>query len=380
MTDDEPTMRRIPVPGRTALALALALTACAPAYRAAVEPERQFCRSEPVAFFVPEGTAQQRLLDRWCAAVGPPVYQMAHSAAERDVARITSGAGDAANGLPVADSVLIVAWNNHVGGGALEQLVSDLRAGRLTGGDSVHHFVLLLQEVYRSSGRVPALVPGMLFAGEIEEAPPGGARTDIVDWVRRHPELSLLYAPSMRNGAQAGVDTREDRGSAIVTSLPLREPAAYELPVQRQRRVVPAGVVAGQRSTGEPWHLHVASVHLENRPEGTRNPERARDEQVVWLLDALPDSANAVLGGDMNTWMRGPEEIAIWRTRERYPDTPPLPPGPTYVAIGVVVRMYLDYLFLRLDEGVTASPYQRLESRYESDHHPLVGWVRFGSD
>jgi endonuclease/exonuclease/phosphatase family metal-dependent hydrolase len=327
-----------------------------------------------VAFYVPEAESHRSLLDRWCAAVGPAVYLPQRSAAS-DVARITSVPEDSARAaLPVADSVLVVAWNNHVGGGALEQLVDDVRAGRLTGGDSVHHFVLLLQEVYRRSAEVPEVSAGMLYASSIDEQPTGGPRTDIAVWAEEHPGLAVLYAPSMRNGPQAGMGEREDRGSAIVTSLPLTEPAAYELPVVRQRRVVPAGVVSGRTSQGEPWHMHVASVHLENRPEGAYNPERARLEQIDWLLDALPDSSIAVLGGDMNTWLRGPEEVAIWRAREDYPDTPPIPAGPTYVQVGGVLRMYLDYLFFRLEDG-RATDYRRLPSSYGSDHFPLLAWV-----
>ncbi|HEU5208302.1 MAG TPA: endonuclease/exonuclease/phosphatase family protein [Longimicrobiales bacterium] len=352
----------------------LMVGACAPGFRGAVQPDAELCRTGTVAFYVPEGELHQSLLARWCAGVGPAVYQPRRSA-EADVARITEEAVDSAlSALPVADSVLIVAWNNHVGGGALEQFVDDVRAGRLTSGDSVHHFVLLLQEVYRNSPDVPAVSPDMLYASGIDEAPAQGNRTDIADWAVRHPELSVFYAPSMRNGPQAGAEQREDRGSAIVTSLPLSEPSAYELPVTRQRRVVPAGVVSGRTSGGEPWHMHVASVHLENRPEGARNPERARFEQIEWLLDAVPDSGRAVLGGDMNTWMRGPDEVAIWRARQAYPDTPPIPGGPTYQQAGGVLRMYLDYLFFRLEDG-RATGYRRLPDPYGSDHFPILAWV-----
>jgi len=359
---------------RRLLAAAILTGACAPAFQAAVRAEPELCRTGPVAFYVPEAGAHRAALDRWCAAVGPAVFVPARSAA-MDVERITSEPDDSATiVLPVADSVLIVAWNNHVGGGALERFVDDLRAGRLTGGDSVHHFVLLLQEVYRSGPEVPALGTDMLYAGEIDAASVSGNRTDIADWAASHPELAVFYAPSMRNGAQSGVDAPEDRGSAIVTSLPFAEPVAYELPVVRQRRVVAAGVVAGRTSAGEPWYLHVASVHLENRPEGARNPERARLEQAHWLLDALPDSGLAVLGGDMNTWMRGPDEVVVWRARQAYPDTPPIPTGPTYQQAGGVLRMYLDYLFFRTDDA-TVTGYRRVPDTYGSDHFPVLAWV-----
>lgn len=348
--------------------------ACAPGFHPAAQAAPELCRTGAVAYYIPEARSHQAVLQRWCAGVGPAVF-LARRSAAADVASITGAPADSAQAvLPVVDSVLIVAWNNHVGGGALDQFVDDIRAGRLTNGDSVHHFVLLLQEVYRSSGTVPELSGDMLHASEIEETPVGRNRTDIAVWAERHPELAVLYAPSMRNGAQSGLAAREDRGSAIVTSMPFSDPSAYELPVVRQRRVVPAGVVSGRTSSGEAWYMHVASVHLENRPEGARNPERARFEQFEWLLGALPDSSLAVLGGDMNTWMRGPDEVVIWRARDAYPDTPSLPSGPTYQQAGGVLRMYLDYLFFRIDEG-RASGYRRLPGTYGSDHFPLLAWV-----
>ncbi len=351
-----------------------ALSACASAVAGAADAERNACREGAVRFVVPASARQQALLEPWCAAAGPPVVVPIRSPAN-DVAAMAGSAPDTAVGVgnTYADSVLIVSWNAHVGGGSLSQLVDDLRAGRLTGGDSVAHFVLLLQEVYRHGSEVPRLAAGMQYPGAIEAQPASGDKSDIVTWVNAHPDLALLYAPSMRNGPQVGDGGREDRGSAIVSSLTLQEASAYELPVQRQRRVVPAAVVSGRLSNGEPWQMHVASVHLENQPEGAKNPERARDEQIRWLLEAMPDSGRAVLGGDINTWLRGPEEIAVWRLRDAYPDTPPLPPGPTYEQVGVL-RMYLDYLFFRLEEGV-ASSYRRLPSQYGSDHYPLLAWV-----
>src|SRR5690606_38666346 len=108
---------------RRLLAAAILTGACAPAFQAAVRAEPELCRTGPVAFYVPEAGAHRAVLDRWCAAVGPAVFVPARSAA-MDVERITSEPDDSATiVLPVADSVLIVAWNNHVGGGALERFV-----------------------------------------------------------------------------------------------------------------------------------------------------------------------------------------------------------------------------------------------------------------
>jgi endonuclease/exonuclease/phosphatase family metal-dependent hydrolase len=362
--------------------LLLSTAGCGPAYLGAATPERGTCREPPgVRWVVPDNAVQQDVLAGWCAAVGPAVYHTiepllgAPASASGGSTAVATPALDA-DALPVVDSLLVVTWNAHVGGGALDAFVRDLRAGRLTAGDSVEHFVLLLQEVFRGSDAVPPLAAGMLYPGLIEEIPPAGERTDIEDWVARHPDLALFYAPSMRNGEATMGGAREDRGSAIVATLPLLAPTAYEMPVQRQRRVVPVALVAARLSDGAEWRMQVASVHLENNPAGAKNPERARYEQIEWLLDALPDEDNAVLGGDMNTWMRGPGEIVIWRTRERYPDTPfTLPSGPTYERARVV-RMYLDYLFFRVPDGGT-SGYRRIPTSYGSDHYPLLAWVHF---
>ncbi|MEN3339278.1 MAG: hypothetical protein V7647_2954, partial [Acidobacteriota bacterium] len=54
--------------------------------------------------------------------------------------------------------------------------------------------------------------------------------------------LSLYYVPSMRNG---GAAPHEDRGNAILSSLPLTDLAAYELPFERQRRVALGATIAG---------------------------------------------------------------------------------------------------------------------------------------
>src|SRR5688500_4179236 len=85
---------------------------------------------------------EQNVLDLWCETVGPAVLLPEPQAAD--------------TGAAVADSIAIVSWNTHVGGGDIERFVRDLRGGRFTNGDSVRHFVLLLQEVYRASDSVPA--------------------------------------------------------------------------------------------------------------------------------------------------------------------------------------------------------------------------------
>ena len=114
--------------------------------------------------------------------------------------------------------------------------------------------------------------------------------------------LSLIYVPSMRNGRSAG-DPAEDRGSAILSTLPLSDPIAVELPGERQRRVV---IIAKAGSTS------VAVVHLDalggNQRLRVFSTPWMRDVQVRATASALP-TGPLVVGADLNTW-HGRDELA----------------------------------------------------------------------
>lgn len=309
-----------------------------------------------VRWRLPEEVDEVRQLNAWCAAVGPAAV---------------GGWAPPADSAPV-DSIALVAWNVHVGGGALRRLVEDLRSGALTGQGAVDHFVLLLQEAHRGGATVPSFDASLPGGSGVYDPPPGGVRQDIV----RDAEalgLDLFYAPSMRNGRT------EDRGNAILSTLPLEELTAIPLPVARQRRVAIAAELSGARSDGEPWRLQVASVHLESDAAGLANDAVARMRQARALLETLPEHRLAVAAGDFNT-RRGALETELVNTMRRaYPDTPPFPPGPTYRRAWGLYRLYLDYMFFRLPDGAHAR-YDRVADPYGSDHYPLVGWVRLGSD
>lgn len=309
-----------------------------------------------VDWVLPPETLERQKLNAWCAAVGPAVLAVAEAR------------------LPEAvDSFAIVSWNVHVGGGQLRRLVDDLRVGRLTGGAPVKHFAILLQEAHHESDLVPDFEEEWPGGGLIEAVPAGGERIDVEE-AADALGLHLFYAPSMRNGAQNTDGGREDRGNAILATLPLHDPRAIELPAVRQRRVAVAAEVRGRSSDGDDWSVQLASVHLENDAEGWLNAERARLIQGKALLSGLEEADAAVAGGDFNTWTRGTREAVINEMRSEYPDTPAFPPGPTYARAYGVVRMYLDYLFARLpDDGRLR--YARVPDLYGSDHYPLVGWV-----
>jgi endonuclease/exonuclease/phosphatase family metal-dependent hydrolase len=349
-----------------ATALLLGATACA----AAPEQERRVapapsCRatqpagSDTVRWIVPE--AHLPRLDAWCAAVGPALVRATAEAATAAPAQL--------------DSLLVVTWNVHVGGGDLRAFVADLRSGVLTGGRPVRHFALLLQEAFRRSDELPDPVHGMEWPPSIGEHPPTGTRTP-TEHTAAELGLNMVYVPSMRNGGSRARGEREDRGNAILSTLPLERPVALELPFERQRRVAVVATVRGRSSTGAAWELQLATAHLENRADEDIVGVRARSRQAQWLVAALPPAAAAVLGADLNTWVRGHREEAKEEVLPHFPETVrELPPGPTHQSF-VFFRGRLDYLFARVPGG-SMTDYVRAPDSYGSDHFPLLAWIHF---
>jgi endonuclease/exonuclease/phosphatase family metal-dependent hydrolase len=261
----------------------------------------------------------------------------------------------------------VVTWNAHLAEGRLEELVAALARGTLTGAP-VRHFVLLVQELYRRGLEVPPLGPGVRSAHAIR-----GADDDLPD-ARAYAAtlgLSMLYVPSMRNGAQLF----EDRGNAIVSSEPLANALALELPFERQRRVALGASVQVMRD-GIASTLRVVNVHLEPLSARRtlwvfRNP---RTRQVGAILDMLSASrfeddvawAGTVLGGDLNTVKAGIDERA-YRAARAWGHSTCVEDRRATHRLG-----RLDYLFYRLPEGWSGSA-MRATDKFGSDHHPVLG-------
>jgi len=314
---------------------------------------------EPVAWIAPADERSRGRLADWCAMVGPVVY-------ERAPARTP--------GRPI-DRLAVVSWNTHVGGGDLGTLVDAVQRGDFTRGEPFDAVVLLLQEMYRHGSDVPAraailsAVPSRIAHALHAE------HTRDVRRVASERGLALLYAPSMRNGAFA--DDPEDRGNAILSTLPLADPAAVELPIERQRRVAAVATVDGHTSAGAAWRLRVANVHLDTAlallhggPLTARR--RQADALLVALTESLPFAGPTVLAGDFNAWL-GEREPAIRALRAAFPDAPPLS-GSTWAG-PLGLRATLDYVFAK-GPAVTIQV-QRLPNRFGSDHYPLLSVVRF---
>jgi len=299
------------------------------------------CRSASLRWISPADADERERLASWCRGVGGAVIQPAPAAVEAP---------------PALADITFVSWNVHVGNGDIRAFVRDLRAGRHTGNRRVDHFILMLQEVARTEG-VPPFADGISGAARI----PARAGDDI-DIVRigRELGLSLIYVPSMRNG-RSPEDPAADRGCAILSTFPLSEPVAIELPGERQRRVAIVAKFAAV-SVGV---IHLDALGGAKRLWGLWTPWMR--EAQVRSLDALLGDELLVLGADLNTW-HGRDERAV-----RVLSTPPraTPASPERHGLGLRV---LDYLLFRAGEDRRAQ-YRQIPQRYGSDHRPLIGWI-----
>jgi endonuclease/exonuclease/phosphatase family metal-dependent hydrolase len=344
----------------------LLLSGCGPRTTAPPEfpdlPEECPAREDrtDIRWFQPESEEERLEQLRWCAAVGPPVVW----APPDPVPRAT------------VDSLAIVCWNTHVGGGALDYLIRQLRTGVLTAGKPVGHYVILLQEIFRAGGGVPpAPPPGTFWADDIFPEKELGERLDVAEIGSRNG-LYTYYVPSMRNGAQE--DRPEDRGNAILSTLPLDAFAAWELPIRIERRVAIGAAVEGVSTAGEPWRVVLTNVHLDLRTNVrsiVRSFSGVRRYQIGFIMDRLPAEGAAVLAGDFNTWFGEKREPAILRAREDYPLPRRLPSHGT-LKLGAVIERQTDYMFFRLPQHWRAG-YGRIDDTYGSDHYPLLGWIVF---
>lgn len=314
-----------------------------------------------VRWYQVDDAEQREQLRRWCAAVGSPVIDVPARQAPP---------------API-DSLAIVSWNTHVGGGSIGYFVRQLRTGVLTKGRPVLHFVILLQETFRAGPQVPSRPPaGANYAEEVFPARELGERRDVLTIANEYG-LYLYYVPSMRNGDDK--ERPEDRGNAILSTLPLTEYAAWELPFRVQRRVAVGATVEGVTTSGETWRLSVINVHLDLRTRARaffRSFGRVRKRQIEFVLKNTPADGAAVVGGDFNTWLGEREEPAVRLVREQFTE-PKFIPSHGTLEFGALLERQTDYLFFRLPTGWSGS-YRRIDDTYGSDHYPLVGWIRFG--
>jgi endonuclease/exonuclease/phosphatase family metal-dependent hydrolase len=255
-----------------------------------------------------------------------------------------------------------------VGAGRLDDFLDDLLAGRWTDGVEVVDYVLLLQEAYRADDSIPWLAPKGSKQGNAIHHGEEDFHADVAHFARER-KLNLFYVPLMRNG-----DDREDRGNAILSTFPMSEFAAYELPPQRQRRVTASAMVSGT-TAGRPWSVRVINVHLENRgrwksPLSTLGG--ARTDQISKLLDAVGMRLEAtIMGGDFNVWVKEGNEGAIKLMRSYLVQAGESDPNPTVNPGKKLPERRVDFLFYSRDRDWNVS-YERADDRYDSDHYPIL--------
>jgi endonuclease/exonuclease/phosphatase family metal-dependent hydrolase len=275
--------------------------------------------------------------------------------------------------VPRPRSLVVLSWNVWIGRGRLREVVSRIRNGDYAdlGADPEVPLVVLAQEAYRRDASVPLQQHGE--AGRVLIAQLG-PQEDVVETAHALG-LNLRYAPSMRNGSD-----QSDRGNAILSSLPLENAHAIELPLVLQRRVaVTATVMLGNTRT------RLVSAHLDPRgPPGHRWLGAAgRALQAQHLITSIPDDT-AVLGADLNLG-RGRYERA-WRLLGEAGFTFGVPPSlPRWRhTFHALPRLVLDYLLVRDRGGVIAEarihrldehPQDRGARVFGSDHHPLLARI-----
>ncbi len=299
-------------------------------------------------------------LSGWRSVVGAPIaWDPAEPAADPVAA--------------MSDGLMVLAWNVWIGRGRLDQLVSRVRAS------SELPLVILVQEAYRSDDTIPRDATAYAASDFSQRAFP---EHDIAA-LARQLGMHLRYVPSMRNGAH-----RSDRGNAILSTLPLTNTQAWELPFAYQRRVAIAATVG----LDDERAIRVCSAHLDPRGGSARDllGVVGRGAQAQVLLEQLDlNPAPVVLGADLNL-ARGRRERA-YRVfaeagyRHGVPERAPAW-GHTYHRMP---RLLLDWVLVRdpagtiaeLDiERVDEEPNDRGPYVFGSDHHPLLARLTFARE
>jgi endonuclease/exonuclease/phosphatase family metal-dependent hydrolase len=179
--------------------------------------------------------------------------------------------------------------------------------------------------------------------------------------------LGFFYAPSMRNGLAAPGEAREDRGNAILSTLPLEGFRVVTLPHERQRRAAILATVMIPGTHGAPSAIQLASLHLDVWPSilpSLLDPSR-RHRQAGGFLTAAADSGTpTIVGADLNALT--PTDPQVRLLRARWPSWEEATPCWTRG------RFCTDYLFTGDLREWDASPYRVVQDSYGSDHLPLL--------
>jgi endonuclease/exonuclease/phosphatase family metal-dependent hydrolase len=258
----------------------------------------------------------------------------------------------------------ILSWNVNVGGGRLEELLPRLldEAARDEMG-----LTILLQETFRTGEAVPESYPAALKVPKAIR--PRRPAMDVHD-IAATFGLSVAYVPSMRNGPATVLDEREDRGNAILSTEPIVDVQALELPFGKQRRVAVSALIAARGAT-QP--IRVVSTHFDT------NGDRAA--QAAALSDRLMAFADAPLfvGGDLNS-RGGLDDNAVLALATRVPmascGTGRTNRWPLRLDVLLPIGR-LDFMFAGTSAEDLVSGCETLPDAYHSDHLPLLMTLRY---
>jgi endonuclease/exonuclease/phosphatase family metal-dependent hydrolase len=265
-------------------------------------------------------------LDLWCAQVGPPL--VVHAPAEP----------------AVVTRLVIVSWNVQVGGGRVMELFEWLRKRAAAEGATVG-FVLLLQEAYRAGGDMQATVDRRGIPNRIRPVRPA---LD-VEALARYLHMSAVYVPSMRNGDAESPDEWEDRGNAILSTEPVSDIMAIELPFGAQRRVATAATITPRGAAP----FRAIAAHFD-----TFWHRSAQRRQAEWLAIQLEQLLNEsrlpiVMGADTNARAGAP----LVASCSDGPSTP--------------YFLRFDFLFTSFAPA-NVQNCRTLPDEYGSDHRPVI--------
>lgn len=255
--------------------------------------------------------------------------------------------------------LLVVTWNVHVGGGQVEDFVAKHWTDRDRTG-----LVLLLEEAYRAGPEVPDAYPqGLRVPKAIR---PGKRSVDITGLAKRL-NLSVTYVPSMRNGPATNLSEREDRGNAILSTEPLTDVMAIELPFGKQRRVAVATTVTPRGAAFEPFR--VIAVHFDN--SGDRF---AQAEAFAGRLDQL-GGLPMIVGGDFNS-RKGLRDATVQAVGGRIP-MEACGTGRTsrwFLRLDALAFFIgrLDFMFSTLASSGLTRECRTVSDAFHSDHLPVL--------
>ena len=276
-----------------------------------------------------------------------------------------------------ARTLAVLSWNVWIGRGDLVGLITRIRDGAYAaeGIPRGTPLVALVQEAYRADATIPDAGNGSHGRDSYRRR---GTDEHDIRIVAERLALNLRYAPSMRNG-----EHRSDRGNAILSTLPLLDATATELPLALQRRVaVSASVACGGRT------LRLHTAHLDPRGRTARDllGSGGRLAQIRGLLDvlALHDGVAHILGADLNL-ARQRQEPAFRALVDAGFVTGIPARDPTWThTYHRLPRLILDWLLIADETGSIAAadvrrldehPQDRGPSVFGSDHHPLLARI-----